>query len=751
MTLQKKIWRSIGKNLSFYITGTILTALTIMLWVGAFSVSNTMTDTYTDFFAAYNAEDAQFTADREISPEQISQIESKYDLQIEQQMYRNIDFSENTDERIGRDFQDTRIRVLSESEKLNRACVLSGHTLQTDSDVLISFDYAQTHGVSVGDTVCLCGSDYTVAGLCSRPDYAMLYAEFSDSFPETENFGLAVIPKTAMEQLGGYAEYYSISYNRAENEDDARAFLYEHFGMTEYIPRSSNPRMGTVITDAESLKAEFSVYSPIIMLVVVAVIAMVLRRCVKRESKTIGILMALGYNKSELLRHYLLYALIPAVCGDVLGLIGCVPFARLFAVYLFSFAAHIEYTVTIPWVILVIALLIPPTVYALTAAAVLSKSLNMDAVSLLKGIRIRRISHVMKQSHLNFKLLYNIRTVLANLSRSLTLLVGIAVATMAVVLSGVYQDAYDDMLENKVPQAMMGGQYEYGFTEFQQENPYGGNAIMDVSFGVLGTDDLFNLVGLDADTELFEPRTVSGKPYVYGGYYMTSSAARMFDVREGDAFTFYNIVSMQDMTIQIDGILENDVLPLIITSKANEAEILGKPADAYNVIISDVPLDIPKQLLQKSASLEDYRTTTENALKTAEIVLMIVKVIGALICILVVMMLAGMIVEENRRNISMLEVLGYRKAEIRRIVLSSNHLIVPFGFLVGVPLGMALSSMIAQNNAKSSGILMSVSLTGKTLAVSFVFVVGAYLISLLLAGRKIRNVDMVECLKENRE
>ena len=47
---------------------------------------------------------------------------------------------------------------------------------------------------------------------------------------------------------------------------------------------------------------------------------------------------------------------------------------------------------------------------------------------------------------MSFKWLYNIRIVLANISRSLTLLIGIAAATMAVVLSGVYQDAYDQHL-----------------------------------------------------------------------------------------------------------------------------------------------------------------------------------------------------------------------------------------------------------------------------------------------------------------
>lgn len=53
------------------------------------------------------------------------------------------------------------------------------------------------------------------------------------------------------------------------------------------------------------------------------------------------------------------------------------------------------------------------------------------------------------------------------------MIVGIAVASMAVILAGVYQDAYDDMLDNKVPLAMMGGQYEYGFMDFQSENNYG--------------------------------------------------------------------------------------------------------------------------------------------------------------------------------------------------------------------------------------------------------------------------------------
>ena len=42
---------------------------------------------------------------------------------------------------------------------------------------------------------------------------------------------------------------------------------------------------------------------------------------------------------------------------------------------------------------------------------------------------------------------YNIRTVCVNRFRSITLVIGIAVATLCIVLGGAFQDAYADLLE----------------------------------------------------------------------------------------------------------------------------------------------------------------------------------------------------------------------------------------------------------------------------------------------------------------
>ena len=739
MTLNKKLLRSTKKNISFYITASLLTALTIMLWVGAFTVAETMTATYNGLFEEVSLEDACFTVSREIPEQDVSMLESEYGVLLEKQMYINETFGE------------TRLRVFADMDKLDRTHISRGDALSADTDALITYNYAKANGINIGDDIGLAGQTYRVCGYCLKPDYAAMYAEFSDTFPDSENFGIAVIRKNAMLATGGYSSFYSVKFNKKDREEAFRRYIFETYGTLQYIARRDNPRTGALLLSADDLKAEFSVYSPVLMLVVVAVTAMVLSRTVRRDSRSIGTLMALGYSKAELIRHYIMYAMIPSVLGVILGAIGSIPFSKLFCTYMFVFAEHIDYTPHIPVGILIIAVVIPPVVYCGTAVLVISRCIRSDVVVLLKGGGKGRISHALRTSNMRFLWLYNIRTVLANRGRSLTLLVGVATATMAVMISGLYQHAYDDFLDNKVPKAMLGGQYEYGFTDFQSENPYGGYAIFDVSFGIKGTEDLFNLIGIEENCDLIEADTLSGEPMVYGGYYMTSAAARLYGFSKGDTLTFYNLLSMEESSITITDIIKNDVLSLVITSKANAAAILHRDEAEYDVIISKTPLNIPQDKLNKNASLEDYRSSSENAFRTATIVLYIVKVIGALICILVVVMLAGMIVEENRRSISLLEVLGYVSSEIRRLILSSNHLIVPLGFLIGVPLGIGLSDMIATTNAKTSGMFMTIELTPKIFVTGMLFVGISYILSMLLAGMKLKKVDMVECLKEDRE
>ena len=615
----------------------------------------------------------------------------------------------------------------------------------------MTYRYAKANHIAVGDTLHLAGRDFQVCGLGMKPDYAIMLYDLSESAADKEGFGIGIIGKDAMESLGGTV-FYSVRYKDQSLEKDFRKTVYEKYQTIEYLERSANSRISLMYREADDLSAEFSLYCPIIMIVVIAVIAMVLARTVRREGKTIGTLMALGYRKSELIRHYMAYGMIPAVAGDILGVLFCIPFSRMFCGFFFGDAEYIAYEVKIPWGLLAVALLLPLVVYGLVSYLVLCGVLKVEIIPLLKGIHQEKTSRILNGSQAKLGVIYNIRTVCVNRFRSITLVIGIAVATLCIVLGGAFQDAYADLLENKVPYAMLGGQYEYGFNTYQSDgNPYGGDAVFDVSFGAKADDSRFNLIGFDDENQFADLCSEDGEPLSGKKYYMTSAAAVRYGIAAGDTFCFYNTVTLEETEVVIDGIVKNDILSLVLTGKENAAAILERPADEYNVIISREKLAIPGELLKKSSSLQDYRDMVEHLSSTAGIVLKLLKVLGVCICILIVVMICGMITEESSRNISMLEILGYRDREVRSFVLSSGHLLVPVGFVIGVPLGYLTAYSMVLASAQSSGMRMSLLVRAETILAAFVFVLVAYILALALSGRKIHRVDMAESLKNVEE
>ena len=235
------------------------------------------------------------------------------------------------------------------TEKLDLYTVSEGRKIEAADDIVVTYRYAKANHIAVGDTLHLAGRDFQVCGLGMKPDYAIMLYDLSESAADKEGFGIGIIGKDAMESLGGTV-FYSVRYKDQSLEKDFRKTVYEKYQTIEYLERSANSRISLMYREADDLSAEFSLYCPIIMIVVIAVIAMVLARTVRREGKTIGTLMALGYRKSELIRHYMAYGMIPAVAGDILGVLFCIPFFQGCSVDSFSeMQEYIAYEVKIPW------------------------------------------------------------------------------------------------------------------------------------------------------------------------------------------------------------------------------------------------------------------------------------------------------------------------------------------------------------------------------------------------------------------
>ena len=742
MVIHRKIRRSVKANISFYLVSAVLTAITVAMIIGACATADTLEQEAGGMLDTYQVEQAEFKMDGVLSEEQIRAFEKEYDLLLEEQVFCDVRVETGA---------GTVLRILGENEKVNLVDILEGEDISADEDILISRRFAEGHDIRIGDTIELFGQEFMVSGYVARPDYLYCLQDITDPFGNYDTFGLVIMKKEVMKKLTATVSSYGVIYRDPAREKEFRKALYETAEPNEYMTDTQNPRLSLPRSEPEMLRSEFVSYALILFLLVIVLLSFMLSRMVQRESKTIGTLLAMGYRKGELVRHYAMYGLIPGGIGAVLGILISIPFSRGFSWYFMQDLEKIPYEVAYPVWIAVICLFVPALLYLAASVLVLNGKIRMDVVPLLKGGgKSHRVSRILRHQKGSFQKTYAVRVLLGNLSRSITFLAGMTVACMIILLGGTCQDSQHNLLDNKISQ-VTDARYETALKAFHIGAVADGETLIDVNFGVTGKTKGFNLVGYDEDNVLLKRKTLSGRPEEYGKYYMTSAAARYYGIEAGDTFTFYHQISMEETTVEITDIIDNDIMLLLMTSKENAAEIVGVTPDFYNNILSMEKPDVPEDEILLVRDLGGYRDKYESLLSTTAVVYKILLFAGILICILIVNLLSSMVIEENSRNISMLKVLGYRSREIRRIVLLPNHILVPVSYLLSIPFTLLLTNAMMADTIENSGVLIEIVVRPQTLIVYFLIVVAAYLVSLLFAGRKLQKVNMVESLKEERE
>ena len=140
-----------------------------------------------------------------------------------------------------------------------------------------------------------------------------------------------------------------------------------------------------------------------------------------------------------------------------------------------------------------------------------------------------------------------------------------------------------------------------------------------------------------------------------------------------------------------------------------------------------------------------------NVISGTKILIYLMIIFGFLICSICVYLMVNMIIEENAVTISMLKVLGYYNKEINKITINIYHILVPIGIVLSLIGGWFITWEYYDSSPASFQAQIPVYLSVEGLIFFVAVVVISYIISLLLLGRKVRNVDMSDSLKSIRE
>lgn len=744
MTLRKRYLRNIKKNISFYICAVLLTGFSVMLYLGFDAAAVKLLDDLNVFYSDYHVEDAQFTTLNKISDEDISELEEKYDITIERQTY--IDFEE----------KDYTVRVMKRMDKINLYKMSGGQDVKSDDEIILNTGLMTENGLSYGDVINLGDNEYTLTGDFERPDYLFPIKEATDTFAIKSEFGIAEVSDNTYEKMiedkGITNEYYSIIYHNDKIEE-VRKTINEKYTMLSYTRADSNTRITTPLTECEETVNMMNSVVIIFVIFIAVIISVVIGRKIKADRRQIGVLIALGYKKQTLSRHYSFYGLFPAVFGFMIGFVATKIFGKALISQLFNKIESVPVDYVVNPVDIVISIAVPVVLYTLAVYFSASKVMKTDAITMISGRSAGKNGKKlrMKKSHLSVKNRYRLRHIFGKPGRSFIVIIGLAFGGMLYSFCATCIDSMDAYVKNTVDQ-IGSFEYEYFLKTPEMGEPDKGSAILGSTFEVKDRDDMIMLLGID-DAKYINFSDADGNKLKYdeSHYYITTMASLAFGAGKGDEIAFVNPITLEEYKVKITDVIENDSQSAIYCSRENAAELLDMPEDCYNIIMSDMALDIDEEKLAKTITKQSLADQIDEVKKGMQDVVSILEVFAIAICIIVVYMMVSVLISESESSVSMLKVLGYRNKEINGMVTNVYHFLIPIAIILSVVLGFYGTKAVFDANVSMYKTYLE-TLIYPVSVIKIIMLIGiSYLISLLLLRGKVGRVNLVESLKDNRE
>lgn len=739
MIINKRLSRNVKKHKAFFIGSILLCTLTVAFIIAAISTGSMMMKTVDQFFEDCNVEDAQFNVVTALTDEDISQLKEDYNVDLEQVQYFDVEKDDIT------------IRVFRESDKINLYQLKEGDSL-SDGNILMSKEFADENDYDLKDKLDVSGKDYSITGYFTRPDYIFPLKTLSDSYSDNKSFGIALMTQKDFDTLEDTVSYYSVVYHK-ENSKDFRKELNDKYTLISYLSKDSNTRISSGEREGRAVSGMAYAYSPFLFILNMGLIAVVLSRMLKTERGIVGVLTAQGYKKREIISYYMKYALITAVAGSVLGAIlgaGLIkPFLNLYCSdFLFpKLIGHFSVGS------LVVGLVAPVILFSLTAVLVVRSMLKKTVVQLLRGGRddkVKRNSKFLLKCKLSNSTKYGIRSVMRNKGRTVVFIFGVFVAS-ALVLYGLIMNTSCNLLLNKYLKGSTNYEYAYYFTQIQTEYEYDtGEPFIQGSFETQKGQS-FSLIGIDYDTEFYSLSTEDGSEMDDDCVYISKAFSALIGKGEGDKLSFINPITLEEYSVDIDGIADVRTQKSIYMSREKANELLNNEEQAYNGIYSDKKLDIDSDILAMKQKGSDSEKAFETLLRPLSSVIYILVALGIILGTIAITIITSMIVDENKNNISMLKVLGYKVKEISKMVLNINNVLVLITYIISIPIMVKMCEVSFKAEIESLNVFIEAKFTILNLVLGFVLVYGGYFITLLISRKKIMKVDMIESLKDNRE
>lgn len=738
MTLRKKLFRTIMEKKAQFFSAWFLIVISSIVFYSFTAAGANLIDNLQMFFKENKVEDAQFITQQPLKD--IKGIEIQNGAEIEQRYAADIPYN-----------KDSTLRLLDATENVNLHSVVEGEKLMSEWDILVDKGFANAHDISIGDEVHLAGETFRVAGYMAIPDYIYPLKEESGFLKNPDAFGIAVVKQSVLEKWKEHQVYYSVRLSGTSPEE-LKKQINQTNQIIKWTDKKDNNRISFIKGDIAGVK-KMGQFLPIgILFISMVIILILLWRLMKKEYVQIGTLYALGYRRSEIIRHYLSYAGILAISGSVVGtILGWVflqPLLSTFAAYynlpVLEVKPHVGYLLTS--LLLPLVLFIPLTYY------LVQRVLKIPPVSLIKGgeqeVKVSRLDRLFRLKKLPFRRKFVIREIMRNLPRALFLVIGVIFATLLLLFGFVTKNSMEYLVTDNFQQ-VYDYEYSYLLKAPQTDLPESGQIGAVAPFT---TDkESVSITGLKSDNTAIRLKDEGGKKLMFNSVIMNKSLSDKLGIQEGDSIHVTNELTNKSFKLTVDHIAESYLGNMIYMPLKEFNQLNDYPPGSYTEIYSNKELSIPKEKLVSTTKSLDTIEGFKEMIKPLNYGIAAIALVAAIIAVIIIYILISLLIEENSFKISLMKVIGYREKSIMSMMIGYNIWFIVLGYLIGIPVTLLSISAFMNSITSEMNVTIPVRLDWLSGLISFIIIIASYYVSLWLNHRKLKGISMKEAINRSME
>ena len=500
------------------------------------------------------------------------------------------------------------------------------------------------------------------------------------------------------------------------------------------LDREQNVGYVNYIQDTERV-ANLAEVFPVVFFLVAALMSLnSMARMVEEERVQIGTLKALGYSKRQIVRKYIVYAILATLIGGGLGLVigfSYLPkvIADIYAMVYDVPDVILEFNVGYATAGMAAALLCTVGATIITSA----KQLRQNPATLMrpkapkpgKRVILEKIPFIWK--HLNFTAKVTARNIFRYKQRFLMTIIGVCGCTSLIIAGFGLRDAIGNMIPMQY-----GEIYKYGINVSLKEEKEG-EELQEIKEKIAQEEKVTDVLGANIQSvkiikndnnqsiQLVVPEDVNSigtfislrsrtnreESYVpdNNGVIITEKLAKLLDIKEGDTITLEN-ADGDRADVQVAHITENYILHYLYMSPELYNRVYDTRIESNTVLAKTEALseeeenNLGKTLLQDEENISGVSFTSDssNMLETVmnnmDMVVWILIIAAGMLALVVLYNLLNANISERIRELATIKVLGFYDREVYEYIGRETIILTILGMLFGLIGGYYLTMYI---------------------------------------------------------